>query len=689
MAEVYEVARRDSSRRYALKIVHASHCAHPSLLKRFEREVRLAQSLDHPNLVPVLEHGVNEGRPWCLMPLVEDLDIDRIIRQEGPLNHEAAHAFMCQVLRALACMHSKGFCHRDIKPENVLYDGERVYLSDLGLALEMQEDEARLTQHNSPLGTPGFMPPEQWRGQSIGPCGDVFGAGALGYYLISGKLPYPGKNAAECLTRLLSGEMDPLPPGVPEPLIELLQRALAVEPADRFQDASEFLSEWEKWSPTPRKVVRLFEGRQQTLLESPQALLQASSSSSSSPHHPTVSESSMSSTSSDRVATSSNLGRAASSELRDARKLAMLPVEFAQDSFWVGKRNPGEIFYANPYLRCFKGGGEAFNLLIDPGSSADFSVVQAKCSRLMGDMSKLSAIFINHQDPDVASSVGIITGRHAPNAYTMCTEDTWRLVQYHNISRERFLALEKYPKGFSLPTGDWLLPVPSPFCHFVGAMMLYDPQTRVLYTGDLFGALTSKDAQGLWADESDWLGMRAFHQIYMPTRKALQHAIHNIEQIQGEVEVIAPQHGRLLRGEWIKEFMGRLNRLPVGLDIITDRMASKEELSAWSNVLERGVASISALCEHDLRAAIHDSPELKGLVEMRGNKLDIVALGKFTVEHALRVVADLLQDADLMSMMKYEVIFATNEFDLPTPSMEIEEEGENLGGGSMLGSVGI
>ena len=74
---------------------------------------------------------------------------------------------------------------------------------------------------------------------------------------------------------------------------------------------------------------------------------------------------------------------------------------------------------------------------------------------------------------------------------------------------------------------------------------------------------------------------------------------------------------------------------------------------------------------------------------MRGNKLDIVALGKFTVEHALRVVADLLQDADLMSMMKYEVIFATNEFDLPTPSMEIEEEGENLGGGSMLGSVGI
>ena len=375
-----------------------------------------------------------------------------------------------------------------------------------------------------------------------------------------------------------------------------------------------------------------------------------------------------------------------------ARQLALHPVEIAEGTYWVGKRQPRELFYANPYLRTFKGrdtrSGEqtAFHLLLDPGSSSDFGVVQAKCSRLLGDMSKLSAIFINHQDPDVSSSAGVLLGRYTPKAHVLCTEDTWRLVQHYNIPKKRFVPLERYPNGFELPTGDLLRPVPSPFCHFVGAMMLFDPQTKVLFTGDLFGGLTSRDAEGLYADESDWIGMRAFHQIYMPTNAALRHAIANIRAL-GEVAMIAPQHGRVIRGELISEFMTRLEQLPVGLDIMADRQATPDQLRAWTSVLNRGLAVAASLTEHDLVALLEADPNLQGIVQSAGHgEVEITSLGKFAVERALRVLCEVL-DPDLAGTVKYEVIFATQELGLPTPVMEIDDEGGVSGNGSMLGSL--
>lgn len=688
MAHVYEVVRPDSSTRYALKVMRKELCGREAIVKRFQREIRLAKELDHPNLLSVVESGIENGQPWALMPLIEDKKLDKMIKREGPLGLEDAHGIMIQVIDALRYLHKRNLCHRDIKPENVLFDGHDVYLTDLGLAMEVGSTEERLTHHNNPLGTPGFMPLEQWRGESIGPCGDVFGAGVLWYYLLMGRLPYPGKTTASFLQRLLEGEADPFDAHIPDQLVQILSKAIAVHAYDRFADARVFYHIAKNYQPQPTDVQRLSFPSEPTIHEPPGTQLDTQ------PAPPQRKEQIMSQQNDDKrpLMSQSVARKAASSELKDARKLAILPVEFAENSYWVGKRTPNEIFYANPYLRCFEGKNERFNLLIDPGSSMDFSVVQTKCARIIQNMSNISAIFINHQDPDVASSVGVIMGRHAPNAYTMCTEDTWRLIQYHNISRDRFLALEKYPRGFSLPTEDWLLPVPSPFCHFVGAMMLYDPQTKVLYTGDLFGGLTNKDAVGLWADESDWIGMRAFHQIYMPTRAAVQHALTNIDNIDGPVEIIAPQHGRLIRGEWIKEFKERLRRLPVGLDIITDRMASPEELSAWSTVLERAIESITALVDIDLRAALLEDPELKGLLKLENGKLVITALGKFTVEHSLRALASAINDMDVMSMMKYEIIFATSEFDLPTPAMELDEDGPSkdaAGLGSMLGSVGI
>lgn len=352
------------------------------------------------------------------------------------------------------------------------------------------------------------------------------------------------------------------------------------------------------------------------------------------------------------------------------------PVQIAQDTWWVGKRPPGQIFYANPYLRSFRGkpSGDSsapFHLLIDPGSAADFGTVRAKTERVIGSVERVGGVFINHQDPDVGSAVGLMMGRFTPNAHVFCSEDTWRLVQYYNIPRDRFVPMERYPKGMHFASGERIVPVPSPFCHFVGAVMLYDPQTRVLFSGDLFGALTAKDAEGIWADESDWAGMRAFHQIYMPSNQALRHAVRKIREHCPDLEIIAPQHGRVIRGPWVNTFLERIESLPVGLDILDERQASPDELRAWSTVLAR-MLDLALPALPGAREILLNDAELQGQLEVDGAGLKVASLGKLTVERAVRILIDHLPSG-LHDPLRYEAITAAGDLELPTPSIELEE----------------
>lgn len=342
----------------------------------------------------------------------------------------------------------------------------------------------------------------------------------------------------------------------------------------------------------------------------------------------------------------------------------------------MGKRPPKQIFYANPYLIFDKNEatGENFSLLVDPGSGSDFAVVRSKCDAVMGSLQNLDAVFINHQDPDVCTSLTLLLGRSADHARVLCSEDTWRLVQSLSIPRDRFVDADDYPHGFRGRTGRVLVPVPSPFCHFVGARMLYDPKTRVLFSGDLFGSLTSRDAEGLYADETDWLGMRAFHQIYMPTNKAVKHAIDRIRALDPPVEIIAPQHGRILRGDWVKEFIGRLEFLDVGLDILEARDDGNAHLSAWQTVFNRVMSIASDLLGPQAEVMLTEDKPLATYLTYSGTQLKLEHTGKKAVE---RVISVLVRNApsEIADPIKYEALTAAHELELPSPQIEIEEDG--------------
>ncbi|MCB9587688.1 MAG: hypothetical protein H6718_19955 [Polyangiaceae bacterium] len=354
------------------------------------------------------------------------------------------------------------------------------------------------------------------------------------------------------------------------------------------------------------------------------------------------------------------------------------PIEIADDTFWVGRRDPGGIFFANPYLRIFRSDDRkrSVNLLIDPGSSSEFAAVQQKCSRLLGSVDRVQLIFLNHQDPDVGSVVGTLLARFMPKARVLCSEETWRLVRFFNIPKSRYVCTDPYvERGLRLGTGHSLRPVPSPFCHFAGATMLYDPATRVLFSGDLFGGVTAATASGLWGDESDWVGIRAFHQLYMPARAAIARVIEQVRALDPKPEIIAPQHGRLLRGPWIAECLSRLEQLPVGIDLLEQSATSEEELRAWNAVFQRLLETARVHLGATADSRLVDDTELQELLDVRADGIHVARMGKWVVERAVQILTH-GEDASVANALRFEATFAAADLDLPAPAMDFVDEGE-------------
>jgi flavorubredoxin len=240
------------------------------------------------------------------------------------------------------------------------------------------------------------------------------------------------------------------------------------------------------------------------------------------------------------------------------------PVEIAPGTYWVGS-SVREMLKRNIYLRTFGKDGKKVNLLIDPGPPVDFPVLSAKAAQIIGNLSAVNVAFVNHQDPDVTGNAPQLLALNKDVLFIM-TEDTWRLVQYYGIPQSNFRAVERFP-GFKtvFVSGNTLRFIPTPFCHFRGACMLYDEETRVLFSGDLLGGIAAME---LMATGSNWAGIKAFHELYMPSNDALRRAVKQIRQLSPAPTIIAPQHGGIIEGELIERFLGKLEELPVGLDIL-------------------------------------------------------------------------------------------------------------------------
>ena len=257
--------------------------------------------------------------------------------------------------------------------------------------------------------------------------------------------------------------------------------------------------------------------------------------------------------------------------------------EIKENFFMIRSEEPD--FHRNIYVRKFTDGIKTVNMIFDPGTKLDIPLLIDSLKDLIGGVHNIDIIFISHQDPDVSSNVTTLINS-APKAIVLGSIDTWRLVKMYGIPEKRYYSIEDF-KGDTIlikRTGHKIKFVPARYCHFRGSMMLYDIEAGILFTGDFLGGLnTKKNREDIYANEESWEGISIFHQIYMPSSEAVRETINTIGKLDPIPEIIAPHHGDVIKGQFIAEFLHRLSKMEVGVDVLLKRKPEMENVTVALN----------------------------------------------------------------------------------------------------------
>lgn len=347
-------------------------------------------------------------------------------------------------------------------------------------------------------------------------------------------------------------------------------------------------------------------------------------------------------------------------------------IEVAENTFWVSQRDPHSLLQTNTYLRRFQGNGKQINYLIDPGPSEFFPDISAKVAHVIDDVSHINMYSINHQDPDVGMNSTFIS-RMNPRSICLCSEDTWRLTRFFEIPENTYKNVYSFPeKRMHLTTDQQhvLEILPTPYCHFVGAFAVYDRQTRLLFTGDLFGGLNPAGNMSLYATEDHWDGIRTFHEIYMPTRQAVRRVIDAIYRMDVPPLAIVPQHGSILQGDIMHAFLKRLYDLPMGLDIQKEELTTTKEVRTYNIILSKLYEMVqkrldAAECEL-LFDASNPHQELFNYVEITGQGIQVKNNGSRALELFLQRFSG-YHDKGLFNELRSMALKETVFYRLPLP----------------------
>jgi serine/threonine protein kinase len=254
MGAVYRGYQPALERAVAIKVISPELLTQPDYIERFYREARIVAALEHAHIVPVYDYGVQGNISYVVMRLLTGGTLtDRLARpgdagQVLPSLSETA-AMLRQLASALDYAHSQNVIHRDIKPSNVMFDSRGdAYLVDFGIAKLLEATRA-ITTSGVVMGTPLFMPPEQWRAEEVTPASDQYALGVMTYVLITGRVPFEADTPHGLMYKHLTEPPAPpqmYRPDIPKPVTQVLERALAKKGADRFPTVTAYAQAFEK-----------------------------------------------------------------------------------------------------------------------------------------------------------------------------------------------------------------------------------------------------------------------------------------------------------------------------------------------------------------------------------------------------------------------------------------------------------
>ncbi len=255
MSTVYRAVHLQSGHEIALKVLTRSLSRNSTLLQRFLREARSAETLEHPNVVAIYDRGIDEGRHYLVLEYVQGGDFHEYIQRHGPLDLAEAIKVIRDVVGGLKYAAGRGVIHRDIKPSNILRTPSgQSKIIDLGLALQSQFEDERVTREGTTVGTVDYMAPEQARdSRATSILSDMYSLGCTIYYLLAGIPPFPGGDITDKLTRHARSpapDIRDLRPDIPNEVATILLRLLAKNPEDRFADYDALIAALDA-SPNP------------------------------------------------------------------------------------------------------------------------------------------------------------------------------------------------------------------------------------------------------------------------------------------------------------------------------------------------------------------------------------------------------------------------------------------------------
>ncbi|MHC4607010.1 MAG: protein kinase domain-containing protein [Planctomycetota bacterium] len=262
MGAVYKARHETLAKDVAVKVLNPGLPADDEYVQRFLREARAAASLDHPNVIRVLDAGSEEGIHFIVMEFVDGSDLETILEKKGKIGRKDALAVTKKVAQALGAAHDLGMVHRDIKPANIMITKKgKVMVSDFGLARNLKAG-ATVTAPGEIIGTPHYLSPEQANGEKIDGRSDLYSLGASLYCMLTGRTPFEGTTPVSIAIKHADRNARPVSirkvdSAIPKQVEALVDRLMEKDVAKRFQSAAEVVEAVDRARNGGESMVRV------------------------------------------------------------------------------------------------------------------------------------------------------------------------------------------------------------------------------------------------------------------------------------------------------------------------------------------------------------------------------------------------------------------------------------------------